>query len=702
MKRIPASVHTAAWWIRVLVGGTLAAVATLAFAQPQAPIEWGPIRLLQNAQGQTIAHGVYARGDTIVLRGGQYVDNEHQYAMVSLSGDNGLSWSPWHTFSFDGVSWDDYASVAYTSQGIFICVNTAVGRGFYRTMDLGQSWSPPIACLPGLMITDALGDTVIATAVISSGVFGVTWTSDGGWTFAPRREIDMGSSRVSHDCAASDSFLHIMTLSRRRPQWGSEVCHSRGLWDGGPFTTPFSLTPNFPSTYTADIEFDRHGTGVVASVVSYDGLTYHPGAVVVHVTQDDGESWTGPDTLLSTETASQDKIYVRHCGPLWAVVWSDSTHVSPFVRGGGWYCFSANHGRSWYPRQQAFGDSIFSGGLDGIDLRPDFLRIHAFMGRWNGVAGSYFFQWEGTIHPDTITPMIESVVQLPDFLPADTTVFFSASATDNDSLWLMQVVLKHPLHSDSLVVPLQRQEENDYFASWTIPFDTSTFLYYYRAEDMWEHVAVWPDSGVYSFHLIRDTIPPVLTSAAQLPELMPPDTNVEFSVQAFDNDSLISVLVVLFPPQADSLMVMLSRSAGDHFHAIWRVPADTGLWYYYYRAQDRWANVADYPDSPWSFRVDITDAVDPFIAHPSSFLVSVSPNPFNSSATFTFTLPRTTPVTLSVFNILGRRVREVNLGPMAAGEHWYVFEAGGLPSGVYLARVEAAGRAETRKIVLMR
>lgn len=87
---------------------------------------------------------------------------------------------------------------------------------------------------------------------------------------------------------------------------------------------------------------------------------------------------------------------------------------------------------------------------------------------------------------------------------------------------------------------------------------------------------------------------------------------------------------------------------------------------------------------------------------PQELTINVYPNPFNSSATFTFTLPRTTPVTLTVFNTLGQRVREVNLGPMAAGEYRYVFDAGGLPSGLYLARVEAAGLTETKKVVLMR
>ncbi|MBU0508214.1 T9SS type A sorting domain-containing protein [bacterium] len=90
-----------------------------------------------------------------------------------------------------------------------------------------------------------------------------------------------------------------------------------------------------------------------------------------------------------------------------------------------------------------------------------------------------------------------------------------------------------------------------------------------------------------------------------------------------------------------------------------------------------------------TMRVDVDD---PVTLHPSSFILSVYPNPFNSSATFTFELLRTSPVTLSVFNTLGQRVGEVNLGQMAAGD---------LPSGVYLARVETAGRTETRKVVLL-
>ncbi|MBU0507411.1 T9SS type A sorting domain-containing protein [bacterium] len=95
-------------------------------------------------------------------------------------------------------------------------------------------------------------------------------------------------------------------------------------------------------------------------------------------------------------------------------------------------------------------------------------------------------------------------------------------------------------------------------------------------------------------------------------------------------------------------------------------------------------------------------ANEPPLLCPTSFQLDIYPNPFNSTTTFAFSLPRSSPVTLSVFNTLGQRVRDVNLGGLAAGEHRYLFDAGDLPSGLYLARIEAVGTTRTQKVVLIR
>ncbi len=78
------------------------------------------------------------------------------------------------------------------------------------------------------------------------------------------------------------------------------------------------------------------------------------------------------------------------------------------------------------------------------------------------------------------------------------------------------------------------------------------------------------------------------------------------------------------------------------------------------------------------------------------------PNPFASAATVRFTLSESAEVTLAVYDVLGRRVAELADGPQAAGQHEAVFDAAGLPSGVYLVRLTAGAHRATRRLVLVR
>ena len=71
------------------------------------------------------------------------------------------------------------------------------------------------------------------------------------------------------------------------------------------------------------------------------------------------------------------------------------------------------------------------------------------------------------------------------------------------------------------------------------------------------------------------------------------------------------------------------------------------------------------------------------------------PNPFNPSTEIRFALPEAADVRLLVYDALGREVARLVDGPVGAGYQHATFEASGLPSGVYLYRLEAKGAAET-------
>ena len=81
-----------------------------------------------------------------------------------------------------------------------------------------------------------------------------------------------------------------------------------------------------------------------------------------------------------------------------------------------------------------------------------------------------------------------------------------------------------------------------------------------------------------------------------------------------------------------------------------------------------------------------------------------TPNPFHFTATLRYFLPTRGPVQLAVFDVRGRRVRLLVNESLPAGEHAAVWDgrddAGkSVPSGVYFYRLEADGRAETKKVV---
>ena len=88
---------------------------------------------------------------------------------------------------------------------------------------------------------------------------------------------------------------------------------------------------------------------------------------------------------------------------------------------------------------------------------------------------------------------------------------------------------------------------------------------------------------------------------------------------------------------------------------------------------------------------------------PTEFLLDQNyPNPFNPSTTIRFSLPTTSDVTLSVYDMLGRKVATLINGPMSAGEQRVNFDASSLSSGIYLYELKAGSTRLTQKMTLIK
>lgn len=78
------------------------------------------------------------------------------------------------------------------------------------------------------------------------------------------------------------------------------------------------------------------------------------------------------------------------------------------------------------------------------------------------------------------------------------------------------------------------------------------------------------------------------------------------------------------------------------------------------------------------------------------------PNPFNAITTIKYYLPSESDISLSIYNLLGQRIEILFNGTQTAGDHSVAWDASRIPSGIYFARLEAAGRAENSKMLLLK
>lgn len=83
------------------------------------------------------------------------------------------------------------------------------------------------------------------------------------------------------------------------------------------------------------------------------------------------------------------------------------------------------------------------------------------------------------------------------------------------------------------------------------------------------------------------------------------------------------------------------------------------------------------------------------------------PNPFNPTTVISYQLSAFSEVELTVYNVLGQKVRSLYSGKLSAGMHkleWNGRNDAGerLGSGIFFVNLRAAGRQQTVKAVLLR
>jgi hypothetical protein len=107
----------------------------------------------------------------------------------------------------------------------------------------------------------------------------------------------------------------------------------------------------------------------------------------------------------------------------------------------------------------------------------------------------------------------------------------------------------------------------------------------------------------------------------------------------------------------------------------------------------------------WGQQVGIDDVS---IQVPLEFSLNQNyPNPFNASTIISFNLNKAGAIDLSIYDILGRKVKTLVSGKMLAGHHEIIWDGKDdsgdkTASGVYLYKLEAEGNSSVRRMTLLK
>lgn len=107
------------------------------------------------------------------------------------------------------------------------------------------------------------------------------------------------------------------------------------------------------------------------------------------------------------------------------------------------------------------------------------------------------------------------------------------------------------------------------------------------------------------------------------------------------------------------------------------------------------------------FQPAVTGLADDKPTQPGGFALRQNyPNPFNPVTTISYSMPQTAGVELSIYNVVGQKVRDFSQRQVSAGEHNVVWDgkndSGELqPSGVYFYRITVSGESKFQQVKSM-
>ncbi len=573
----------------------------------------------------------------------------------------------------------------------------------YRSGDHGDTWVQlgtigTMGTSGGVLTASEAGAPTFYAAIKVYGDWELHRSTDGGLSWEYRYAINDFWQTLCASITDPDLIVFAGVECWRSPNGGANFVKVNNWWDyyGDPLN---KLHADFPGMDCVLLPGDTEATFYCAT----DGGLYHGSSTMASVTNislsglgvsqyyDIHTSVEDPELLLA---GSQDQGYQRSEGPVRGPTWDfdqlisgdyghltsgDGTHdvvfsvypgflliqegsAAPVLHSGD---FPAGESYSWLP-------PIVANPENPVEFY--FCAKHLQLGHWHG--------------GDTVT----YTPSAQDFTVAGGSYLSAFSIAPSDYDRRIAVTNSGRVWYSS-----------DHGTSWTLsPDEGPSAHYFYGTAIVHSHtdpLRAWIGGSGYSGPGVYRT----------------DDGGASWTSQGTGLPSTLVYGLVLESPASEVLYA--ATESGPY-----RLDPDTQVWEYIGGSEapltTYWCVEAvpaagvvrfgTYGRGIWDYHVlDPTSVAEGEAPPEPAIALAAYPNPFNPRTVLRYQLDGPAEPRLTLYDASGRRLRVLREGPQDAGAHEYVWDgrdgAGNeLPSGVYLARIEAAGRHGSARLTLIR
>ena len=221
-----------------------------------------------------------------------------------------------------------------------------------------------------------------------------------------------------------------------------------------------------------------------------------------------------------------------------------------------------------------------------------------------------------------------------------------------------------------------------------------------------------PDEGSYVVTVngtgVQPNQPPVAftLTGPENEAVVGPDDAINFMWEASsdpDSEEPVTYMVIVDDSDLFSIPFVHELDAGNATSITLNDPGFEAGTTYYWKVIASDADGAETTSTDtFSFTAMEENSVGEGNGLPGSWAISSTyPNPFNPSVNVVIEAPNSTPVTVAVYDMLGRQVATLHQGALGNGSHTMSWTPTG-SAGVYLIVAKAQGWSDTRKVVYMK